>query len=229
MAVFQNDTFTQQQSQSRQSVAGPRAGDSEIAARIAQWKRDEWHAWFRWKVCGQRSDYSKPVWIGLLILGFAGLIAYGSVTSRWFITAGGIVAWFTLINLAFLTYFGPQVPPPRAVPGPYEAGVSVRATIGLYPAGYDWRKLPRVWVRMPSTEGPPHLLALTFHALPEELAALLKKQQTWRIQRADAPATQAVIETLPVSRAQIDSGAHPVKIVAWRWDEHSLEPFDRKA
>jgi len=227
--IIQSSDFDPLYSRAREHIPGPRTGPAEDAARVEQWRRQEWHAYFRWKLCGGKRDYSKLIWIALLIAGFAGLIAYGMFTQRWFVTAGGIVVWFTLVNLAFLTYFGPQVPPPRAVPGPFEATQLVRAKIGIYPAGYEWRKLPRVWVRMASPDGPPHVLALVFDELPRDLYELMKKQETWRIQRADAPLTDAVVETLAVSREGIDSGAHPVKIVAWRWNEQALEPFDRKA
>src|SRR5207302_1779780 len=113
----------------------------------------EWHGWARWTMSGGGFDWSKLLWIFLLTAGFAGLCYYGYSTNRLFVTAGGVVLWFTLVNLSLLVYFGPLMPPPRVVPGPFETGKNVRAKIGIYPPGYEWRKLPRVWVRMEANEG----------------------------------------------------------------------------
>ena len=228
MASWQSENFTTAWNAAAENFGGPRPPEPSAAPRLAQWRREEWHNWFRWRVCRGGFDWSKPVWIVALAGGFGALIAYGLLTGRLFVTAGGIVAWFTAVNLAFFSYFGLTLPgPPRAVPGPFEPGQPVRASIGIYPAGYERRKRARVWARVPSADGPPWVFELPFESLPGDLAKLMERQATWRIQRADAPATQAVLETLLVARAEIDAGAHPVRITAWSWDEQALTPFGR--
>lgn len=228
MSVVQSENFDAEFAAAQERIGGARPSPADDAARLEQWKREEYHGWLRWRTCRGGMDWSKPLWIVLLTAGFAGLCYYGYSSGRLFVTAGGVVAWFTLVNLSLLTYFGPLMPPPKTVPGPFEPGRRVRAQIGIYPPGYEWRKRPRVWVRMAAAEGQAFVLELTFAKLPEELQTLMKRQEFWRIQRADAPATSAVVETLPISREQINAGEHPVKIVAWSWDEQKLETFDRK-
>jgi hypothetical protein len=228
MSVIESDNFAIEFPAAAQRTSGQQPTASDDAARLEQWRRDEWHGWFRWRVCRSGFDWSKPVWILLLAAGFAGLIYYGYATNKLFVTAGGVVLWFTIVNLAFFTYFGLQLPgPPRTVPGPFPPGQKLRAQMGLYPAGYERRKLARVWLRIDSDAGKPWLLELPFPALPAELQALLLRQQAWRIQRADAPLTDTVVETLPVTREQINAGAHPVRVIAWHWDEQKLRPFGR--
>ena len=212
------------------TLAGERPGHSEDDARIVQWRREEWHCWFRWRVCRKGFDWSKPASIGLLTLGFAALVYYGFATGRMFVTAGGVVAWFTVVNLGFFTYIGLTLPnPPLAVPGPFQPGLRIRAKMGLHPPGYERRKLARVWIRIPAAAGerPDWLFELAYSVLPEDFKELLKRQETWRIQHGNAPATDVVIETLPVTREQIDTGSHPLKIIAWKWDEQSMQAFKR--
>jgi hypothetical protein len=229
MALLQSKNFDSIFRDAVESLNGPALPPDAEEARIALWRRDEWHNWFRWRVCRKGFDWSKPVWIGLLVIGFAALIIYGLTSGKLFITAGGVVLWFTIVNLGFFTYFGLILPgPPKPVPGPYESGLKLRATIGIYPPGYETRKLARIWVRIKNSTGEFWRIELVFAQLPEDLAQLMSKQQMWRMQRGDAPATQAIIETLSVSRAEIDAGVHPLKVIAWRWDEQSLEPFNRK-
>ncbi len=193
---------------------------AERAARIELWRKQEWHGWFRWWLCARGTDWSKPIWIGLLVIGFSGLVLYGMWTGRWFVTAGGVVAWFTVVNLSFFTYFGLSLPgPPPAVPGPFTPAQRVLATMQLYPAGYNRRKLPRVRLVVPSNSGAEIVMELAVAKLDSELHALMEQQQQMRIQSGDAPVTQVVLETLPISRAEIDGGAAPVRVVAWSWDE----------
>lgn len=198
------------------------------AARQELWRRQEWHGWFRWRMCRKGFDWSKPLWLGLLIGGFAALSWYGYATGRLFVTAGGVVFWFTLINLGGFTYFGLTLPgPPLAIPGPFAPGNKLRARIGIYPAGYERRKLARVWVRIGSGQENCRLFELPFENLPVELAQLMKDQETWRIQRGDAPSTEAIVETLTVTRDQIDSGEPPLRVIAFKWNDQILEPFGR--
>ena len=229
MATVESPQFAAEFSAAAQFVAGQAPSPADDAARLQQWQREEWHGWFRWHISRRGFDWSKPVWIFLLAAGFGGLIYYGYAYNRLFVTAGGIVLWFTLVNLAFLSYFGlvPPGSPPRTVPGPFEPGQKVRAEMGLYPAGYERRRLARVWLRIQAPSGPPWLLELACPELPPELQALLERQKAWRIQRGDAPKTQAVIRTLPVTREQINAGVHPVEVVAWSWHEEKLEGFGR--
>jgi hypothetical protein len=229
MSFISSQNFDRENAAALESLPGaaPKAGDLET--RIEQWRREEWHNWFRWRVCRKGFDWSKPVWLLLLAGGFAALIYYGITTGKLFITAGGIVAWFTIVNLGFFTYFGLTLPgPPRPVPGPFQPGMKIRATLGLYPPGYERRKLARAWLRFKSVDSTPLMLELAFPELPEELKNLIAMQSMWRIQRGDAPATEAVLETLDVSREEINRGVHPVRIVAWRWDDQLLIPFNRE-
>lgn len=190
------------------------------------WQRQEWHGWFRWWLCGRGVDWSKPIWIGLLLLGFISLAMYGYATGRWFVTAGGVVAWFTLINLSFFTYFGLSLPgPPRAIPGPFPEQQRVKAILALYPAGYERRKLPRLLLRISQPSGGAAVVELPVARLEPELATLLERQAQTRIQRGDAPATDAIVETLRVTREEIDAGAAPLRVLAWRWDETSIRTF----
>lgn len=229
MPILQSESFSEIAASAEDILLGPLLGPEHSAARLELWRRQEWHNWFRWRVCARGRDWSKPVWIALLAGGFAALIAYGFKTDRLYVTAGGCVLWFALVNLGFFAYFGLTLPgPPLPVPGPFPAGLRVRAAMGLYPPGYERRKLARVHLRVPAPQGAAWRMELAFAQLPADLAGLLKRQETWRIQRADAPLTQAVIETLPVTREQIDAGAQPVRIVAWQWDEQALDPFRRQ-
>jgi hypothetical protein len=213
-----------------ETLAVPSVGAQERDARIRLWKQQEWHGWFRWWLCGRGVDWSKPIWIALLLLGFGSLAFYGYVTSRWFVTAGGVVAWFTLVNLSFFTYFGLSLPgPPRAIPGPFPPGRRVKATMALYPAGYERRKLPRVLLRIPQEKGDAAVIELAVPNLDAELAELLAKQSMTRMQRGDAPATDAIVETVAVSREQIDAGELPLRVLAWRWDETSTRTFSATA
>lgn len=217
-------------------LGGPIPGDAEREARLALWNKQEWHDWFRWRFA--KSGFDRPVWLIVLAGGMAGLIAFGLSTSRWEITAGGVVAWFTLVNLGFFSYLGLRPPvPPRPVPGPFLPGRPVRAILGLYPAGYDRRPLARIWLRIPRApdmandeddSAPEWLLELAVaEGLPPEFAELTEKQKTFRIQRADAPAMTAVCEVVKLSRTQIDAGELPLRIVAWNWDEQSTKIFGR--
>ena len=174
-------------------------------------------------------DWSKLIWLGALGGGFAALIAYGIFTSHWEITAGGIVAWLTVINLGFFVYMGLRPRrPPLPVPGPFEPGRRVRAKLGLYPPAYDGRKLARIWLRVSGETGSELLFELTCPTgLPQEFEELVKRQYQFRVQRGDAPALKAVCETLAVSREAVDNGAHPLKPVAWQWDEKSTVLFGR--
>lgn len=200
----------------------------EQESRIELWKRQEYHNWFRWRICRKGFDWSKPGVIGLLALGFGWLIYYGLATGNWFVTAGGIVAWFTVVNLSFFTYFGLTLPgPPLALPKPVKPCEKVRAEMGLYPAGYERRKMARVWVRVNDGAGDSHRFELAMHALPGHLQRLLNDQTTWRMQRGDAPLTLAVVETQTFTRREIDEGNLPVKVVAWKWAPNELIGFDR--
>ncbi len=201
----------------------------EDETRIELWKIQEYHNWLRWRICRKGFDWSKPGVILLLLAGFSALILYGAQTGNWFVTAGGVVAWFTAVNLSFFTYFGLTLPgPPLALPKPAKPYEKYRAEMGLYPAGYERRKFPRVWVRVQSIEGPAHRFELAVAQVPEHLAKLLKAQTTWRMQRGDAPLIYAVIETETATRKEIDEGQSPLKVVAWKWNEKELTGFDRK-
>ena len=216
---MQSSEFERYAVRAAEQLDGPRPGAEESAARVRLWRAQEWHGWFRWRLCGRGFDWSKPIWLGLLTLGFAALALYGWATGRWFVTAGGVVAWFTFINLAFFTYFGLSLPgPPPAVPGPFAPGLIVKAALTLYPAGYNRRKLPRMRLRIAAQNGEAWLIELAVGNLAPEFRDLLKRQETTRIQRGDAPETQTLVETLPVTRAQIDAGEPPLRVVAWRWE-----------
>lgn len=192
------------------------------ARRIQLWRKQEWHNWFRWWLCRKGFDWSKVIVIGALVVGFAALISYGFIYDRWYVTAGGIVGWFTLVNLSFFVYFGLTLPgPPLALPGPVPEG-RYRAEMGLYPAGYERRKLPRIWLRIGSLR-----FEFAVQQLDPDLASLIKEQTLWRMQRGDAPLTQAVVEFSTVTREQLDSGVIPVRVIAWNWNPQSLEPFNR--
>ena len=227
MAVIQASDFPQLYAVASPALPGPRTTALDDAARIELWKAQEWHGWNRWRICRRdRIDYSKPVNIGLLVAGFGLFIGYGVLTGKMFVTAGGVVFWFAAVNLFFFTYFGLSLPgPPRAIPGPFTPGTRFRAIIGLYPAGYERRKLARLWIKLPSDHGEPWLIELPIEKYPPDLHSLMERQATWRIQRADAPATEAVIETRPVTREQIDAGEPPLKVLTWRWDETALTGF----
>jgi len=203
------------------TLSGPSIGSAERAARIELWRKQEWHGWFRWWLCARGTDWSKPIWIALLVLGFAGLVLYGQLTGRWFVTAGGVVGWFSFVNLSFFTYFGLSLPgPPLPVRGPFAPGLRVAAKMQLYPAGYNRRKLPRMWmVAATEIEGEVIAMELAVAKLDPELHALMEQQQQTRIQSGDAPTVDVILETLPVSRAEIDGGAMPVRVIAWSWDE----------
>jgi len=222
-------SFEKLWSEAAEKLHATRPGPAEELARIALWRQQEWHNWFRWRICRKGFDWSKPGVILLLALGFGALVAYGFRTGAWYVTAGGVVAWLTVVNLSSFVYFGLTLPgPPRTVPAPLKSGEKLRAEMGLYPPGYERRKLARVWLRMQADDGgSAHRFELAFAKLPNDLEKLLAAQTTWRMQRGDAPLTQAVVETLAESRAEIDAGTRPVKIVAWRWEEKGLAGFER--
>ena len=139
------------------------------------------------------------------------------------------MAWFTIVNLSFFTYFGLTLPgPPLALPKPAQPNETFRAEMGIYPAGYERRKRPRVWIRVPAIDGAPHRFELAPGSLPEHLQKLMSAQTTWRMQRGDAPLTSAVVETDVFTRREIDSGEMPIKVVAWKWDPTGLVGFDRR-
>ncbi|HLX62212.1 MAG TPA: hypothetical protein VKX17_13105 [Planctomycetota bacterium] len=223
------ESFDKQWSAAAAHLVATRPSSADDSARIALWRKQEWHNWFRWRLCRKGFDWSKPAVILLLALGFGVLVAYGFRTGAWYVTAGGVVAWFTVVNLSFFVYFGLTLPgPPLALPAPVKSGEMIRAEMGLYPSGYERRKLARVWLRIQADDGgPAHRFELTFAKLPDDIEKLLGAQTTWRMQRGDAPLTRAVVDTLAVSRAEIDAGAHSVKIVAWRWEEQGLAGFER--
>jgi hypothetical protein len=205
------------------------AQPAEQDVRAELWKRQEFHNWLRWRICRHGYDWSKPGVIVLLAAGFAVLVLYGWGTGNWYVTAGGVVAWFTVVNLSFFTYFGLTLPgPPTALPKPANPFISYRAEMGVYPAGYERNKLPRVWVRVKADNGPAHRFELAGNKLPKGVAFLVTAQQTWRMQRGDAPLTLAIVETETATRREIDEGSAPIKIVAWKWDENELMGFDRK-
>ena len=216
---MQSSDFQTLESSAADKLDEPRPGPAEAAARIELWRKQEWHGWFRWWLCARGFDWSKPIWIALLTLGFGSLVLYGATTGRWFVTAGGVVAWFTIVNLAFFTYFGLSLPgPPPPIPGPFAPGLLVKATLQLYPAGYNRRKLARMRFRVEAANGEALLIELTEASLSSELRELIKAQERTRIYRSDAPPTEAIIETLSVTREQIDAGEPPVKLSAWKWD-----------
>ena len=129
------------------------------------------------------------------------------------------MGWFTVVNLSFFTYFGLSLPgPPPPVPGPFTPGLRVAAKMQLYPAGYNRRKLPRMRLLVASPAGDSEVLELATAKLDPELQTLMEQLQQVRIQSGDAPTVDVVIETLPVSRAEIDGGVAPVRIVAWSWN-----------
>ena len=204
-------------------------GAPEQIRRIELWRRQEFHNWLRWRICRRGFDWSKP---GVLILnaaGFAALVAYGFKSGNFYITAGGIVAWFTLVNLSFFTYFGLTLPgPPQALP---EVGAEKIARfmgeLGIYPAGYERRKLARVRLRLKRADGSPLHFELAFEKLPAPLQSLVAQQAQWRMQRGDAPLTRAVVQSTGVARAQIDAGELPFEIAAFNWEEKSLITFAR--
>jgi hypothetical protein len=200
------------------------------ALRIELWRKQEFHNWLRWRICRKGFDWSKPLVLGMLALGFGLLVAYGALYDRWYLTAGGIVAWFTVVNLSFFTYFGLTLPgPPRALPGPVEPPGRYRAEVGLYPSGYERRRRPRVCLRMNSTDGATLRFELAFAALEPALAQLLQNQTLWRMQRGDAPLTQAVVEFARTTRAELDAGLISARLVAWKWDSQALVPFGSKS
>lgn len=205
-----------------------RPGPAEESARLRLWRQQEWHNWFRWRVCRKGWDWSKPGVILLLAAGFGWLVNYGLQTGRWYNTAGGIVLWFTVVNLSFFIYFGLTLPgPPLPLPAPLHAGRKVRAEMGLYPPGYERRKLARVWLRIHAPEGAAHRFEITYGKLPEDLAHLLIKQTRSRMHGGDAPLTRVVVETLHVDRVQIDRGTSPLAILGWQWKENEKAKFDR--
>ncbi len=222
-------TFDALWSESSERMEAFRPHPAEDETRIELWKAQEFHNWLRWRICRKGFDWSKPGVILLLAAGFGALVWYGSATGNWFVTAGGVVAWFTLVNLSFFTYFGLTLPgPPLALPKPAKPFFKYRAEMGLYPAGYERNKLARVWIRVQATEGPAHRFELADRNFANGVAKLMQVQQTWRMQRGDAPLALAVVETEPFTRREIDEGNAPIKVVAWKWDESALVGFDRK-
>jgi hypothetical protein len=223
------DTFEKMWGDAAERMEAFRAQAAETETRIELWRRQEYHNWLRWRICRSGFDWSKPGVIALNALGFAGLFFYGMKTGKLYVTAGGSVAWFTVVNLSFFTYFGLTLPgPPLALPKPAKPYEQVRAEMGLYPAGYERRKLARVWIRVQASDGPPHRFELAMQALPEHLQKLLSAQRTWRMQRGDAPLTSAVIETESFTRREIDDGNPPVRVLAWKWEPNALVGFDRR-
>lgn len=215
-------------SQAAARLSGPALPPDAAERRLALWRAQEWHDWFRWRLCLKDRDWSKPIWFAVLAGGLAGLVLYGVATGQWFVTAGGIVAWFTVVNLGFFVYLGLRTRrPPLPQPGPFEPGLRVQARMGVYPPGYDGRALARVWIKLAEESGSKEWLCeLTFaDGLPEALGRAVKAQETFRMQRGDAPALRAVVETTALTRAQIDAGGHPVKPLAWAWDQTSAETF----
>ncbi|MCW8132904.1 MAG: hypothetical protein KIS92_21330 [Planctomycetota bacterium] len=213
-------------------LPGPPLPPDAAEKRIALWRAQEWHDWFRWRLCLKGFDWSRPIWFVVLAGGLGALIAYGAATGKLFVTAGGIVVWFTVVNLGFFAYLGLRTRrPPTPLPGPFAPGLRVIARMGVYPAGYDGRTRARVWLKIPaepsgSASANEWLVELAFpDGLPEDLAQAMRKQETFRMQRGDAPAMRALCETLAVTREAIDAGAHPLKALAWTWDEKSPEPF----
>lgn len=216
-----------------EALDGPELDAAARAARVALWRAQEWHGWFRWAAAARGFDWSKLVWFLVLAGGLGALVWYGIATDAWHVTAGGIVAWFTVVNLGFFSYLGLHPPrPPLPIPGPFAAGRKVRARMALYPAGYDGRKLPRLWLKV-ARAGTADGKALWLFELPvaggldPRWAELLARQTTFRMQRGDAPAMRAVCETRNVTRAQVDGGAHPLQVLAWEWDAASTEVFGR--
>ena len=201
----------------------------EQIQRIALWRSQEFHNWLRWRMCRMGFDWSKPGVLVLNAAGFAALVAYGFKSGNFHITAGGIVAWFTLVNLSFFTYFGLTLPgPPQALPEiRAEKGARFRAELGLYPAGYERRKLARVRLRIKRADGSTLRFELAFAKLPAHLQSLVEQQSQWRMQRADAPLTRAIVQSTGAARAQINAGDLPFEIVAFSWDEKSLQIFER--
>lgn len=210
-------------------LSGPALPSDAQERRLALWRAQEWHDWFRWRLCLKDRDWSKPIWFTVLAGGLGGLVLYGLANGRWDVAAGGIVAWFTVVNLGFFAYLGLRTRrPPLPLPGPFAPGLRVQARMGVYPPGYDGRTLARVWLRLPASEAtsPEWLCELSFAAgLPETLAQIARAQETFRMQRGDAPDMRAVVETVALLRDQIDAGCHPVKPLAWSWDQTSTETF----
>src|SRR5262245_40140216 len=121
-------TFDSEWSAAAERMAAFRTHAAEAECRIELWKQYEYHNWLRWRICRKGFDWSKPGVILLLAVGFALLVLYGVNTGRWFVTAGGIVAWFTVVNLSFFTYFGLTLPgPPLPLPKPEKPFVKFRA------------------------------------------------------------------------------------------------------
>ena len=209
-----------------------RVQPAEDETRIELWKKQEFHNWLRWRICRKGFDWSKPGVILLNAAGFLALVLYGFRSGNFYITAGGIVAWFTLVNLSFFTYFGLTLPGPP-VPLAFPAHVletpelRYRSEMGLYPAGYERRKLARVWLRLRDKDGGTLRFEMAFGELPAELRTLVKAQSMWRMQRGDAPLTRAVVKPSGASREQIDAGAKPLDVVAFHWDEQALVGFER--
>ncbi|MCZ7649412.1 MAG: hypothetical protein M5U26_29835 [Planctomycetota bacterium] len=233
--MLDNTSFEARWARAAEALDGPEPGADAARARLDLWRRQEWHDWFRWRLCARGFDWSKPLWFAVLAGGLFGLVYYGALSGRWEVTAGGVVAWFTLVNLGFFVYLGlrtRQPPPPH--PGPFAPGVEVRAEAALYPAGYDGRTLPRLLLRVPRRGAEsPWLLELPFSSaqpLPLEFAELIARQATFRMQRGDAPKLRAVCQAATaLTRAEIDAGAHPLMVVAWVWDEQRVETFGRGA
>ncbi len=219
--------FLAQWENAAERLSGPAMPSNAAAMRIELWRRQEWHDWFRWRLCLKDRDWSKPIWFVTLGGGLLALVLYGLFTERWFVTAGGIVAWFTVVNLGFFSYLGLRTRhPPLPLPGPFEPNQRVRARMGLYPAGYDGRSLARMWLKVANASGGEWLCEMALPSgLSSEFVELVKRQDTFRMQRGDAPAMRAVCEMVPLTREQIDAGEHPLKAVAWDWDEKCVELF----
>lgn len=157
-------------------------------------------------------------------IGFAALLIYGIQTGKLYVTAGGVVAWFTIVNLSFFTYFGLTLPgPPLAVPEVVaKKSEHFRAEMGIYPPDYERRKLARIWLKIGG-----HKFEIACAMLPIALVKLMQAQQQWRMQRGAAPSTRAIVEATGATREELNNGAAPFEIVAWSWDERALDGFRR--
>ncbi len=192
--------------------ARPPSSDDQTA-RVELWRKQEFHNWLRWRICKKGFDWSKPGVILLNAVGFISLLIYGLQTGKLYVTAGGVVAWFTIVNLSFFTYFGLTLPgPPLAHAEPLaKKGERFRAEMGLYPPNYERRKLARIWLKLSG-----HKFELACARLPGPLEKLMLAQQQFRMQRGAAPVTQAVVEAAGAAREQLNQAAAPFEIVAWR-------------
>ncbi|MBE7465325.1 MAG: hypothetical protein HS116_17750 [Planctomycetes bacterium] len=214
------------------ALRGPETPPEAFHQRLKLWRSQEYHDWFRWWLAGRGFDWSRVLWFGVLSAGVLYLVYYGYATQRWEVTAGGGVAWFTLVNLGFFIWLGLRTRrPPLPIPGPFEPAQTVRAEAALYPPGYDGRRLARLFLRVPrENAAEAWLLELTWppeNPLPAAFTQLIAAQERTRIYAGDAPKFSAVCVTQSVTRAGVDQGAHPLQAIAWKWDPQSRELFGR--